>query len=80
MLAVDWAKIRVTKSCASGLQLVSAEAQEGIFFFLSLLPSVTEPKNPEVPPLSCGVPGSQQGQCVIDNPPNQGPKTQYPQK
>lgn len=80
MLAVDWAKIKVTKSRASGLQLVSAGAKEGVFFFLSLLLSITEPKNPEVLLPSCGAPGSQQGQCVADNPPDRGPRTQSPQK
>lgn len=80
MLAVDWAKIRVTKPHASGLQLVSVEAKEAVFFFLSLLASATQPKNPEVLPLSCGPSGSRQGQYVTDNPSTQGQKTQSPQK
>lgn len=51
MLVVDWVEIRVTNHT---LQLISAEANEAVFFSLLLLPSAREPKNPGVLPLPPG--------------------------
>lgn len=69
MLAVDWAKIRVTKSHTSGLQLISAEAKEAVFFSPTFA-VCCRPKDPGVLSLSSGVPGSQHDQYISDNPSN----------
>lgn len=77
MLAVDRVKIKLTKSCTSGLRPISAEAKEIVFFSLLLSPSATEPKNPGVLPLASGPLGSQHDQYVTDNPRQ---KASVPQK